>query len=75
MKQSKILTEVIQDLQNREKKGLETYGTTLDRKDLTASQWIVHLREELQDAILYLKKLEEIQNGIQIRESSGSKIW
>jgi len=62
MKQSKILTEVIEDLQNREKKGLETYGTTLDRKDLTASQWIVHLREELQDAILYLKKLEEIQN-------------
>lgn len=62
MKQSKILTEVIEDLQNREKKGLETYGTTLDRRDLTASQWIVHLREELQDAILYLKKLEEIQN-------------
>lgn len=62
MKQSKILTEVIKDLQNREKKGIETYGTTLDRKDLTTSQWLVHLREELQDAILYLKKLEEIQN-------------
>ena len=60
--QSKILIEVIQDLQNREKKGIETYGTTLDRKDLTTSQWLVHLREELQDAILYLKKLEEIQN-------------
>jgi len=64
MKQSKILTEVIEDLQAREKKGLETYGTTLDRKDLTTSQWIVHLREELQDSILYLKKLEEIHNGI-----------
>ena len=51
MKQSKILTEVIKDLQNREKKGIETYGTTLDRKDLTTSQWLVHLREELQDAI------------------------
>jgi len=62
MKQSKILTEVIEYLQAREKKGIETYGTTLDRKDLTTSQWLVHLREELQDAILYLKKLEEIQN-------------
>ena len=62
MKQSKILTEVIQDFQDREKKGLETYGTTLDRKDLSTSQWLVHLREELMDAILYLKKLEEIQN-------------
>ena len=62
MKQSKILTEVIEDLQNRERKGIETYGTNLDRKDLSTSQWLVHLREELQDAILYLKKLEEIQN-------------
>lgn len=62
MEQSKILTEVIEDLQNRERKGIETYGTTLDRKDLTTSQWLVHLREELQDAILYLKKLEQIQN-------------
>lgn len=62
MNQSKILTEVIKDFQDREKKGLETYGTTLDRKDLSTSQWLVHLREELMDAILYLKKLEEIQN-------------
>jgi hypothetical protein len=62
MKQSKILTEVIEDLQDRERKGFDTYGTTLDRKDLTTSEWLVHLREELQDAILYLKKLEEIQN-------------
>jgi len=62
MKQSKILTEVIQDFQDREKKGVETYGTNMDRKDLTTSQWLVHLREELQDSILYLKKLEEIQN-------------
>ena len=62
MKQTKILSEVIKDFQNREKKGLETYGTTLDRKDLSTSQWLVHLREELMDAILYLKKLEEIQN-------------
>ena len=62
MQQSKILTEVIQDFQDREKKGVETYGTNLDRKDLSTSEWLVHLREELQDAILYLKKLEEIQN-------------
>lgn len=60
--QSKILTEVINDFIERENKGLETYGTTLDRKDLTTSDWLVHLREELMDAILYLKKLEEIQN-------------
>lgn len=59
---SKILAEVINDMRNREEKGLETYGTTMDRKDLTTSQWIIHLREELMDAILYLKKLESIHN-------------
>lgn len=60
---SKILAEVINDMRNRESKGLETYGTSMDRKDLTTSQWITHLREELMDAILYLKKLESIHNN------------
>jgi hypothetical protein len=60
---SKILAEVIDDMRKREAKGIETYQTTMDRSDLTTSQWITHLREELMDAILYLKKLENIQNG------------
>jgi hypothetical protein len=59
---SKVLAEVINDMRQREAKGLETYGTTMDRKDLTTGQWITHLREELMDAILYLKKLESIHN-------------
>lgn len=60
---SKILAEVIDDMRKRESKGIETYHTTMDRTDLTTSQWITHLREELMDAILYLKKLENIHNG------------
>jgi hypothetical protein len=60
---SKILAEVINDMRNREAKGLETYGTSMDREDLSTSQWITHLKEELMDAILYLKKLESIQNN------------
>jgi hypothetical protein len=59
---SKILAEVINDMRQRESKGLETYGTTMDRNDLTTGQWITHLREELMDAMLYLKKLESIHN-------------
>lgn len=59
---SKVLSEVIDDMRKREFKGKETYGTTMDRTDLTTSQWITHLREELMDAILYLKKLENIHN-------------
>jgi hypothetical protein len=59
---SEVLKQVIDDMRTREAKGLETYGTTMDRKDLTTAQWITHLREELMDAILYLKKLEQIHN-------------
>lgn len=59
---SEVLTQVIEDMRQREAKGLETYGTTMDRKDLTAAQWISHMKEELMDAILYLKKLENINN-------------
>jgi hypothetical protein len=55
---SHILNELIKDFEAREQKGLETYNTTLDRKDLTLLEWMKHLREELMDAALYLKKLE-----------------
>jgi hypothetical protein len=37
---SKILAEVIDDMRKREAKGIETYHTTMDRTDLTTSQWI-----------------------------------
>ncbi len=55
---SHILNELIKDFEAREQKGIETYNTTLDRKDLTLLEWMKHLREELMDACLYLKKLE-----------------
>ena len=54
---SVILASVIEDLRRRETKGLETYGTTMDREDLTREEWMTHLYEELLDASLYLKKL------------------
>lgn len=61
---SVILASVIEDLRRRESKGLETYGTTMDRGDLTNEEWMIHLYEELLDASLYLKKLI---NGTQRR--------
>jgi hypothetical protein len=75
---SKILAAVIEDMRSREAKGKEEYkctldrtdgkvkyGTTMDREDLTTGQWITHLKQELQDAILYLTKLEQIHNAPQ----------
>ena len=62
---SKILTAVIEDTRSREQVGKVKYGTTMDREDLTTGQWITHLKQELQDAILYLTKLEQIHNAPQ----------
>lgn len=53
---TKILQMVVDDLKSREERGFKKYGTTMDREDLTRSEWMNHLYEELLDAILYIKK-------------------
>lgn len=55
-----ILAQVIEDLKSREAKGLKTYGTTLDNAGLSQEELMQHLYEELLDAALYIKA---IQNG------------
>jgi hypothetical protein len=60
---SQVTQEVINDINARELKGLETYGTTMDRTDLTQEQWLNHAYEEALDFAIYLKKLLIIRNG------------
>jgi hypothetical protein len=60
---SQVTQEVINDINARELKGLETYGTTMDRNDLTQDQWLQHAYEESLDFCIYLKKLLIIRNG------------
>jgi hypothetical protein len=60
---SQVTQEVINDINSRELKGLETYGTTMDRNDLTQDQWLNHAYEEALDFAIYLKKLLIIRNG------------
>jgi hypothetical protein len=60
---SQVTQEVINDINSRELKGLETYGTTMDRTDLTQDQWLNHAYEEALDFAIYLKKLLIIRNG------------
>jgi hypothetical protein len=66
---SKIIDLIKQDLTQREQKGLDTYGTTVDRKDLTTEQWMQHLYEELLDAAVYIKKLKE--DHIEVSENTS----
>lgn len=58
-----IVKQVRKDLKERAKKGLETYGTTLDRKDLSLLEWHKHHYEELLDAALYTKRIiKQLEN-------------
>ena len=58
-----IVEEVIDLFRIRSEQGFKKYGTTLDRDDLSESEWIQHLQEELMDAILYLTKLKNTINS------------
>ena len=54
-----IVKRVIDSFKKRSERGLEKYGTTLDRNDLTNLEWLQHLQEELMDATLYIEKLKD----------------
>ena len=55
-----IVQSVLRQFQERSELGQKKYGTTLDRNDLSFSQWIQHMKAELMDAILYLEKLHQL---------------
>lgn len=52
-----LLEEINADLQKREQKGINTYGSKLDDADLNKEQLLNHLYEELLDAAFYIKRL------------------
>lgn len=56
---SDILNSVVDRFESREKKGLVTYGKTMDRNDLSILEWAQHLQEELMDAVLYIEKFKQ----------------
>jgi hypothetical protein len=58
-----VVEQVKNNFDSRSRTGIEKYGTTLDRDDLTFIQWLTHLQEELMDATLYIEKLKsEVEN-------------
>jgi hypothetical protein len=48
----KIVESVIDQFRTRAEAGKRKYGTTMERDDLTFTQWIQHLQEELMDAVV-----------------------
>jgi len=50
---------VLDKFEERRTKGIETYGVTLDRGDLSRLEWLNHAQEEAMDLVLYLEKLKQ----------------
>lgn len=59
----KTVEAVRKDLLDRSIVGIQKYGTTLDRKDLSLRDWLQHAYEETLDQANYLKRaIIEIDN-------------
>jgi hypothetical protein len=53
-----IVQSVIKQFKERSNIGINKYGVTLDRTDLTRLEWLNHAQQEAMDMILYLEKLK-----------------
>jgi hypothetical protein len=53
-----IVKSVIRQFKERSEVGIQKYGVTLDRNDLSTLEWINHAQQEAMDFVLYLEKLK-----------------
>lgn len=63
-KADSIVLKTIREYLMRAEIGYIKYGCTLDRTDLNHDDYLQHLKEELQDGVLYLNKYQEITKSI-----------
>jgi len=59
MKTDRIVIQVMHQLAERSERGLEKYGTNLERTDLETLDWLQHAQEEAMDLALYLERIKE----------------
>ena len=56
---SEIEDNVIIKIAKRSIAGVNKYGTTMERKDLSMTEWLTHAQEEAMDLSVYLERLIE----------------
>ena len=54
---SKIEEQVIEKMLNRAEVGLNKYGVTMERDDLSLLEWVVDWQEETMDASIYAQRI------------------
>ena len=75
-----IINEVIQDHIKRHKQGMKVFKKTIHKNTKPMLEWIVDLKEELIDALVYLKKIENlVKQGkkmpVESREKNGQAFF
>ena len=63
---SKIEEAVCKKIKERAKLGLQKYGVTMEREDLTMEEWFVHLQEELMDGAVYIERLIKLSRILEV---------
>jgi hypothetical protein len=58
-----IVVAVMTKFYERSKLGIQKYGTTLERDDLNAIEWLNHAQDEVMDLCLYLERLKREIRG------------
>lgn len=66
-----IVLKVMSKFYDRSQRGIEKYGTMLTRTDLSLTDWLNHLQEELMDATLYIEKLKQDVKFIEQKTGQG----
>jgi hypothetical protein len=52
-----VVESIIEKFRERSAVGINKYGTTLDRTDLSFKQWVIEFQHEIMDGILYIEKI------------------
>ena len=67
-KKDKYVQSVKEKFEERSQAGIKKYNTTLEREDLSLTDWLTHLQEELMDATLYVERLKESVKELENRK-------
>lgn len=67
-----IVATVVKRMTERSREGIKKYGCTMERTDITTSQWIDHTIEELLDAAMYLERLKQ---DVLVPQSTKESLW
>jgi len=66
-----IVKKTIDEFLERAEMGKKKYGVSLDRDDLIDIDYLIHMKEEMMDAVLYINKFLNLQKNMIINKQTN----